>query len=63
MRIAVAEIAQETDSFSPLVTKLCDFETYGLFEAEELLRRMQRVGPIGGLLEVVAGHVGQTRRR
>jgi microcystin degradation protein MlrC len=54
MRIAVAEIAQETDSFSPLVTDLGDFETYGLFYGAELIERMRGVGPIGGMLEVVA---------
>ncbi|MBC8352697.1 MAG: M81 family metallopeptidase [Planctomycetes bacterium] len=54
MRIAVAEIAQETDSFSPMVTDLSDFETYGLFYGEAMLERMRRVGPIGGMLEVVA---------
>lgn len=54
MRIAVAEIAQETDSFSPMVTDLSDFETYGLFYGEELIERMRGVGPIGGMLEVVA---------
>ena len=54
MRIAVAEIAQETDSFSPMVTDLRDFETYGLFYGEELIERMRGVGPIGGMLEVAA---------
>ncbi len=53
MRIAVAEIAQETDSFSPLVAELDDFRTYGLFFGDELLQRMRGVGPIGGLLDVV----------
>ena len=54
MRIAIAEIAQETDSFSPLVTDSSDFETYGLFYGAEVIERMQGVGPIGGMLEVVA---------
>ena len=54
MRIAVAEIAQETDSFSPLVTDLSDFETYGLFYGPEVIERMRGVGPLGGMLEVVA---------
>ena len=53
MRIAVAEIAQETDSFSPMVTSLSDFETYGLFYGQEMLERMRGVGPIGGMLDVV----------
>jgi len=54
MRIAVAEIAQETDSFSPMVATLKDFETYGLFYGDEILERMRDVGPIGGFLDVVA---------
>lgn len=52
MRIAVAEIAQETDSFSPLVADLRDFESFGLFAGEEILEKMRDVGPIGGLLQV-----------
>jgi microcystin degradation protein MlrC len=54
MRIAIAEIAQETGSFSPMVAELGDFEAYGLYFGDEILRRMQGVGPIGGFLEVVA---------
>jgi microcystin degradation protein MlrC len=53
MRIAVAEIAQETDSFSPMFADLHDFETYGLFFGEEILDRMRGVGPIGGFLDIV----------
>jgi len=54
MRIAVAEIAQETDSFSPLTTELKDFESYGLYFGPEILQRMPGVGPIGGFLEIAA---------
>ena len=36
MRIALAEIAQETDSFSPLVADLSDFEAYGLYFGDEI---------------------------
>ena len=54
MRIAVAEIAQETDSFSPLTADLKDFESYGLYFGREILERMPGVGPIGGFLEVAA---------
>jgi len=54
MRIAVAEIAQETDSFSPLVADLADFEAFGLFFGDEILERMRGVGPIGGFLQVAA---------
>ena len=48
MRIAVAEIAQETDSFTSMVADLKDFETNGLYFGAEILERMRGVGPIGG---------------
>jgi microcystin degradation protein MlrC len=54
MRIAVAEVAQETDSFSPMVADRKDFESYGLYFGNEILTRMRGVGPIGGFLEVAA---------
>ncbi|MBP87713.1 MAG: microcystin degradation protein MlrC [Planctomycetaceae bacterium] len=57
MRIAIAEIAQETDSFSPMVADLSDFETYGLFFGEEILERMRGVGPLGGFLHVAEEQV------
>ncbi len=53
-RIAIAEIAQETDSFTPLVADLADFEAFGLFFSDEILERMHGVGPIGGFLQVIA---------
>ena len=54
MRIAVAEIAQETDSFSPLTADLVDFESYGLYFGPEILERMSGVGPLGGFLDIAA---------
>lgn len=60
MRIALAELAQETDSFSPLRTGIADFETYGLFYGDDILTRMTGAGPIGGFLDVVkeqSGHI------
>lgn len=54
MRIAFAEVAQETDSFSPLRADRSDFEAYGLYFGDEILERMRGVGPIGGFLEVAA---------
>lgn len=52
MRIAVAEIVQETGSFSPMVAEIQDFESYGLFFGQDVLDRLPGVGPIGGMLEV-----------
>lgn len=54
MRIAVAEVAQETDSFSPMTADLKDFEETGLYFGDEILEHMRGVGPIGGFLDVVA---------
>jgi microcystin degradation protein MlrC len=54
VRIAVAEIAQETDSFSPLIADSKDFEANGLYLGREVLERMPGVGPVGGFLEVAA---------
>jgi microcystin degradation protein MlrC len=54
MRIAFAEIGQETGSFSPMKADLSDFEAYGLYHGTEVLEKMRGVGPIGGFLEVAA---------
>jgi len=54
MRIALAEVAQETDSFSPLRADRSDFEAYGLYFGQEILQHMRGVGPLGGFLEVAA---------
>lgn len=52
MRIAFAEVAQETDSFSPLVAELSDFEAYGLYFGNDVTEQMRGVGPLGGFLEI-----------
>lgn len=54
MRIAVAEVAQETDSFSPLRAGVSEFESYGLYRGAEIVERMRGAGPLGGLLDVVS---------
>lgn len=59
MRIAIAEVAQETGSFSPMVAELSDFEAYGLYLGPEIMERMQGVGPLGGFLEVAAEQPGE----
>jgi microcystin degradation protein MlrC len=51
MRIAIAEIGQETGSFTPVPTTVETFRQYGLYEGEELLaKRSQGDGMIAGLL-------------
>jgi microcystin degradation protein MlrC len=54
MRIAIAELAQETDSFSTWLTDLSEFEANGLYQGRELVDRLQGAGPLGGFLEVVS---------
>lgn len=50
MRIAIASIAQETCSFSPIPTTLDDFRQFGLYEGDEILQEARKAGPIAGLL-------------
>ncbi|MEZ4868344.1 MAG: M81 family metallopeptidase [Caldilineaceae bacterium] len=54
MRIAIAHIGQETCSFTPSRTTLDTFRQFGLYEGEEILHKMQGVGPIGGFLAAAA---------
>ena len=51
MRIAIAEIGQETCSFSPVKTTLDTFRQYGLYEGDAVLqRRAQGSGTVAGFL-------------
>jgi microcystin degradation protein MlrC len=52
MRIAIAEIGQETDTFNPLPTTLQFFKDYGLYLGDKILEMMPGVGMLGGFLEV-----------
>jgi microcystin degradation protein MlrC len=54
MRIAIAQISQETDTFSPILTTLENFEQSGLFYGEEMLEESRGAGKIGGFLQVAA---------
>lgn len=54
MRVGLIQVMQETCSFNPTPTTLADFESFGILDGEEMLRRSDSVGPIGGYLEGVA---------
>ncbi len=58
MRIAIAEICQETDTFSPILTGLPDFEKNGLYYGEEILAKIPGVGKLGGFLAVAEDQEG-----
>jgi microcystin degradation protein MlrC len=50
VRIAIAEVGQETSSFSPVPTTLDTFRQYGLYTGEEVVReRSEGTGAIAGL--------------
>jgi len=53
MRIALIHIGQETNDFNPVPTTLRDFESFGIFEGEEILQRFKGLGQVGGHLKAV----------
>jgi len=53
MRIALIHVAQETNDFNPLPTTLRDYQSFGIFEGEEMLRRFKGLGQIGGYLDAI----------
>jgi len=58
MRIAIGEITQETDTFSPILTGLPDFKQNGLHFGDEILVKMPGVGQLGGFLAVAEDREG-----
>lgn len=55
MRIGLIQITQETSSFNPTLTTLADFESFGIYEGDEMLERLESSGPVGGYLDAIAG--------
>jgi len=55
MRIAIACVAQETDTFSPVLTELAHFRQLALYYGDEILQHTRGVGPLGGALQVFEG--------
>ena len=53
MRIAIAAVSQESDTFSPIFTTLEDFESWDLFDADEMFDALRGVGTIGAFLETL----------
>lgn len=53
MRIALIHISQETNDFNPQLTTLADFEAFGLYEGEEIVRRVGAIGQIGGHFDAI----------
>jgi len=53
MKIAIAEISYETDTFSPVLGTLKDFEQNGLYYDTNFLDKMKGKGEIGAFLDLV----------
>ncbi|MGB6455796.1 MAG: M81 family metallopeptidase [Streptosporangiaceae bacterium] len=52
MRIAVAYIGQESDTFNPAPSTMQSFEAFGILVGEQL-NQLAGIGPVGGFLEAV----------
>jgi microcystin degradation protein MlrC len=52
MKIALAELVQETDTFSAITTSHNEFENYGIFRGQDVVTRSRGVGPLGGFLAI-----------
>ena len=57
MKIAIAQIWQETNTFSRIPTGLREFEQGGLFSGDEIPEKMQGLGEIGGFMDALKGEV------
>ena len=53
MRIALIHIGQETNDFNPVPTTLRDFESFGIFEGQEVLDKLRGLGQVGGHLQAI----------
>jgi len=59
MRIAIAQIAQETNTFNPVPTGLKDFELRGLYFESGILEKMRGCREIGGFLAAAEEETGE----
>lgn len=51
MKVAIAKIFQETDTFNPKPFTLDDFKRFGVYFGEAILDRFRGVGELGGFIE------------
>lgn len=53
MRIAVAFISQETNTFNPAPATMAGFESFGVYRGQQMLDALVGVGSVGGFLSAV----------
>jgi len=63
MRVAIAEVNQESNTFNPVPTTLRDFEDYGLYLGNDILTKQQGVGALGGFLDIAKHESGDVEIR
>ena len=51
MRIAIAQLWQETNTFNPLPTTRADFEQFGVLRGRELVEQMADTNELGGFIQ------------
>lgn len=51
MRIAIAQLWQETNTFNPLPTTRDDFERFGVLRGQEILEQLADTNEIGGFIQ------------
>src|SRR5437763_8484699 len=51
MRIAIAQLWQETNTFNPLPTTRADFEHFGVLRGRELVEQMADTNELGGFIQ------------
>lgn len=53
MRIAVAYIGQESNTFNRTPSTMANFEAFGVYRGRQMLDKLHSVGPVGGFLHGV----------
>ncbi|MBM3526199.1 MAG: M81 family metallopeptidase, partial [Alphaproteobacteria bacterium] len=55
MRLALIAVGQETNDFNPVPTSMRDYAAFGIYEGEEILRKLGDFGQVAGYLQAVQG--------
>src|SRR5262245_50425775 len=51
MRIAIAQLWQETNTFNPIPTTRADFESFGILRGKDLISQMADSNELGGFIQ------------
>src|SRR6478752_7020812 len=51
MRIAIAQLWQETNTFNPIQTTRTDFESFGILRGDNFIQEMAESNEVGGFIQ------------